>query len=789
MSSNNYQIYINQTLQLAETIVIKSSFAAEALNEWVEVSSGYLTSVDPDPKTWKYYLNLAGEYHSIDRVMTVVSMDTLEEILFTKENLQIHTATARAYQYGTRQYTELVAKYPDQEQLILGILYPTDIDTAIAAKDGAILNYPPGLVEENEYTLISRLQKWVDHYKQRWYIPGFHYTDELYSATMLGEMHLLLVQAILTERTAACNTNEAHSFHIRQYLGSHGYLDEYMDTLTKKQALHFYRNIAYYERHAGKNSTFDALTEHIMTERFIPMAEYTMKHDVSDQATNLYAEPVFTKRQLNLGIVLPKDNATSIEQMLVKEEPLAPGNVEVDSEARATTVHRMRTLMQNSPSNVVATKALESSMVDESDSSPWILSEILFNHWLWLSSQDLYVAYININNPQTGEKIPLTAKEAFVLSMYAYAKSLNQTFETVPLAYASRVQRLPTVDDPYAPSVDDIYSIVDHTLVPRSTAELALSMQPQVQQMMSIDAFYTLGTQINAAAQMQRRLIAWQEHHEAHGMVYGMVERIYSDHIIELEPQGTRYDAWLSARNIDLSNFNRNDFELLYTDIVSQATGTTLHPTQSIKELQRSMVAMFTQLSSYGIQVLTEINDGTIRKTDWPGIRVGKADGQLTERIQNPNLAIGVQRVGQTLTSGIEVDLNLPGVGPNIRQRGAHRVDVDMGLEVLFDSKATVFNVLAPLPTFGVMDNGPRTDLPRGWVDFYGVDYFLGLTPEQLATIVDIYNGDVHYTPPSKIPLPQIILQTELPGIFMGERTDPLNRSIKDTLLGKTWPE
>lgn len=789
MSSNNYQIYINQTLQLAETIVIKSSFAAAALNEWVEQSSGYFNPVDPDPKTWKYYLNLAGEYHTRDQVMTVVSMDTLEEILFTKDNLKIHTATARAYQYGTRAYTELVAKYPDQEQLILGILYPTDIDKAIAAKDGEILNYPPGLVEENEYTLIARLQKWIDHYKQRWYIPGFHYTDELYSATMLGKMHLLLVQAILTERTAACNTNEAHSFHIRQYLGSHGYLDEYMDTLTKKQALHFYRNIAYYERHAGRNSTFDALTKHIMTERSIPLAEYTMKHDVSDQTETLYPEVVFKKRQLNMGIVLPADNQTSIEQMLVKEEPLAPGNIEGDPTARTETVMAMRTLMENSPSNVVATKALESSMVDESNSSPWTLGEILFNHWLWLSSQNLYVAYININNPKTDEKIPLTAKEAFVLSMYAYAKSIGQTLNKVPLAYASRVQRLPTVDDPYAPSVDDIYSVVDHTLVSRDTAELALSLQPSVQEMVSIDAFYGLGVQIDDAVQMQRRLIALQEHHEARGMVYGMVERIYQDVVIELEPQGTTYDGWLSERNIDLSSFNQSDFGLLYNDIVGQATGETLHPTQSIKELQRSMVAMFTQLSSYGIQVITEINDESIRKTDWPGVRLGKADGELTGHIYNPGIGVSVQNRTQSLEGTIEIDMNLPMLGPEIRQYGEHRADVDLGLEVTWEPVMTEYSLTAPLARLGVLDPGPTPNLPRGWGDFFGVEYFLNLTPEQLATIVDIYNGDIGYTPPSKIPLEQIVLQTELPGIFLDQRDEPLSISIKDTLLGKTWPE
>jgi hypothetical protein len=790
VSSNNYQIYINKTLQLAETIVIKSSYSAQALNEWVIAeesgASGYFAPVDPDPSTWKYYLNLAGEYHRIDRVMTVVSMDTLGEILFTKENLRIHRATARAYQYGTRQYTELVAKYPDQEELILGILYPVDIEQAIKAPDGAILSYPPGLVEENEYSLIDRLQSWIDHYKARWYIPGFDYTDELYGATMLGQMHLLLVQAILTARTELCNTNEAHSFHISQYLGSHGYLDAYIDTLTKKQALYFYRNIAYIERHAGRNSTFETLTEHIMTERYIPLAEYTMKHDVSKQAENLYPEVIFRKRQLNLGIVLPEDNRISLDMMLVKEEPLAINNGENLTE----TIAEIRTLMENSPSNVVATKALESSMVDESNSSPWILSEILFNHWLYLSSVDLYIAYININNPQTGEKIPLTAKEAFVLSMYAFAKSIGFTLETVPLAYASRVQRLPTPDDPFAPSVDDIYSIVDHRLLTRDVAATALSLQPEINDLLSIDAFYTLGAEIDAAVQMQRRLIASQEHYERRGMVQAMVTRIYSDHILELEPQGTIYDSWLSERNIDLSNFNRNDFELLYTDIVGQATGTTLNPTQSIKELQRSMVSMFTQLSSYGIQVIAEINDSSIRKTDWPGIRLGDVNGSLRSNPQNPDAVVGVDRISQSAAQYIPIALNCPAIDPNIKVYGKHRSDVNIGLNGDMRTHPTTFNIVSQISRLTISSPEPTRPIPRGWVPFIGIEYFLDLTPEQLASIVDYYTtGEKPAVPSGLIPLDQVVIITELLPFDLGDRAEPLVTSIRKTLLGKTYPQ
>jgi len=785
VSSNNYQIYIKQTLQLVETIVIKSSSTAQAMNEWVAgmmVTGGYFTPVDHDPTTWKYYLNLAGEYHSIDEVMTVVSMDTLEEIAFTKENLLIHSATARAYQYGTKQYTDLVARFPMQEQLILGILYPTDIEKAIAAKDGEILSYPPGLIEENEYSLVEKLQRWIYHFKQRWFVPGFAYTDELYTATMLGKMYLLLVQAVLMYRLAACNTNEAHSFHIREYLASHGNLDKYFDSLTKKQALYFYRNIAYIQRHAGRNSTLETLTEHIMTERYIPLAEYTMKHDVLEQTENLYPEVIFRKRQLNLGIILPDDNRITVYDMLEKEKPLALSNHLdlVDVEAQVTE------LMENSPSNVVATKVLESSMVDETNSSPWILSEILFNHWLYLSSQGLYTAYVNVTNPRSGEKIPVTAKEAFILALYAFAKTVGETLVQVPMAYASRVQRIPSA------SVDDIYSIVDHQLIARSTAVMALSQQPTIKPLISIDAFYNLGVEINDAVQMQRRMIAGQEHHEGRAMVQAMVTRIYSDYVLELEPANTPYETWLSSRNIDLSALTRAEFALLFEDTVSQATGASLHPEQSIKALQRAMVDMFTQLSSYGIQVIAEINDSTIRKTDWPAIRLGDVRGMISNNPQNPDGVIGVDQIRESSSTKVIVDLNQPSIGPDVMQLGTHRVEVELSMNGDLSTHPTTFMFSSPIGHLGITSPDPKdVVIPRGWVPFIGIEYFLNLTPEQIGDIQDPYNPPGTWNPPRKTPLSQVVMITELDGLWLtdADRSEPLSRSIKTTLLGKTYPE
>ena len=247
MASNYYDLYIAANISLATSIIIKSDDTVSGLNEYVnyEATVNGTPAVDmSDPLSWKYYLNISGQYHHLDKIITITSLDTQEVINFTIDNLAMHPATATAYAFGTNYHTNLVETYPFERLLIMGILYPVSINTAISAKDGTILGYPPNLVEPNEYSLISNLQKWINGYKIRWTNVQFSISDALYSATALGIMYLNILPALLTIRLEACKTNQAHSFHVRQYLASHNLLNQYIDNMTLSQTLFFYRNIA-----------------------------------------------------------------------------------------------------------------------------------------------------------------------------------------------------------------------------------------------------------------------------------------------------------------------------------------------------------------------------------------------------------------------------------------------------------------------------------------------------------------------------------------------------------------
>lgn len=786
--NNYYQIYIEQTLQLASTIVIKSTDSADSINNYVTAINGANAVDAVRPETWKYYLNLAGQYHFTDSLMKVISLDTLEEIVFSKENLVFHKATARGYAYGTRQYRQLVSQYPEQEMLILGILYPVDINIAIAAKDGAILGHPPNLVEDNEYSLISNLQTWINGYKARWFDPtngnpNFSLSDDLYVAASLGIMYLNLVPAILNLRLEACRTNQAHSFHIRQYLASHGFLDVYLDTLTKRQALFFYRNIAYIERNVGKQATFEWLVEHIMTERFLPIAEYTMRHDVSNQPVDLYPTPLFKKTQLNFGVQSDTLRPIDLDTLLLKEDRVAKGNEDV----RSANKEVIQSLIENSLANVLDTKVLESSVIDRSNSSPYKLADILLNHWIFLGQRGNYTAVVNVENPKTGEHILVTVKDAFVLAWYVLCKSIGTDLEIIPSVIARRVQRFQ--NNGMTPvTVDDLLSVVDSKIVPRSVAVEALSVQPQIGNIISTEAFYEKCQELYHAAQVQRGLIALQEDMRASGMVHEMMDRIYSDNVIYLAPSGTTFASWFAERNITVDQLNSIELTSLYKDLVAQSTGANLHVGQTLQELQTSMIKMLTQLSSYSVQFVAEVNGANLTETDWPGVRLGDLKYSTDSHVYIPDSGDDFGSIAYLGFHRVEYDLHGDWAEPHVHIPYTQSVQLDTSIDLEFNPIGEIVTYRHLLTRVELSAKQPFEANWRHIPPFFGIDSYLQLPIDQQQMFKDLYsNGYMGIDNIALISLADIIINPVLNDFGPIDYSVSLTREITDRLLGTAY--
>ena len=142
-----------------------------------------------------------------------------------------------------------------------------------------IVSYTSTLVEENEHDLMFELQQAIDNYKHIRLIPYYSLSDNLFLTSQYHVFYNFILMKILAIRLKNAKTLKAHTFHIKNYLASHHYLDGSYTHLTKKQSLFLYRNLLYLDNHAGHNSTFNILIDKLFTDRNISIVNYIYKQE------------------------------------------------------------------------------------------------------------------------------------------------------------------------------------------------------------------------------------------------------------------------------------------------------------------------------------------------------------------------------------------------------------------------------------------------------------------------------------------------------------------------------
>jgi hypothetical protein len=645
--NNHYQLYINATLALARTCAIKLHGIALAINDR-QRQLYPSTAVDTEHlETWKYYLNMAGLYHDTDQAMTVVSLDTLQTISFDKASLDAHPQTQKAYQYGSRYYDELLTRYPDQGMLILGVLYapndPAFLQSAIDAPEATLLYYPAQYIEPYEYDLKDKLQAWLYNYQSTWVNRAYEITDNLYCATVLAQITLYMVPALINLRLAACKTPQAHTYHIREYLASNAGLDRYMEQLTRKQALFLYRNLPYIRTNAGRKEVFTWLVDELLTQRNLPLYEYVIKHNTyvqlpdNEHPTRLsYTPDLYVKRNaLNYNDVNQIKQLKTFEQIREQMDTSAPGNfidrTEIHPQAAQEFVtHR---------SSVIATKLVESLAVDISDEVPHTLTEVLMTHWMAWACQGRYAAHIPLEINGEINAVTLSTKDCVVLYQYCLDKALGIGNTYIQKLLLQRVVRLPK------PSLEELQTKALGAPLTTSAIQTLSGYVPSVGQLFSVDSFYDAAAAVFAGGVYQYRYYSNIPHILKNAAAQAVSTAHYSDYVTEIYPQKT-YAQWVEDNNLSFDGYTPQDYLALAAAVFDQATGLSAHAALSIKEVQRAMLAVISRLTSYSIQYLSDVDSSKVKLVNHPLLGLTAPDSlpsneQFTRVSKQDILAIG----------------------------------------------------------------------------------------------------------------------------------------------------
>lgn len=641
MSSASYELYRDSVFTIAKTLVVKHSEAAAIMNTFL-VAKGYYVDQN-NPSSWKYYLNLAGQYHEsdLDEINAInkgvsdyiqikvasnagpVSADFTRALI---DPITGDIGLANEYVYNSFYYKQLLETYPDHETLILGILNPIPLNISTVANDGDILYIAgyfrtfvtdglgtrtvflkrnevglddPGLIEDQEYSLISRLETWIKACLTRWHNQDYTLLDDVYFAAMLGVLYLNIPKQILNIRLQNCNTNEVHSFHITSYLESHGKLGKYVPSLPLKQQLFLYRNVRWIEKNAGKQETFDLMVERLANENNVPLSGYKLVHNLSKMPDDLYPSAKLQRDVINFVHIGSIYAQTSVLNMLNRMKYGAKENHR-DIESIANIID---TRAELSLDNDIPTKIIESDMVDGTDQVAYPLEKVLVNEWFYRASTGEYTGNIFVTNPVTADRLLLTPVDAMVLALYC----LNYGYtDSKPLNIPTLIAR--NILRNTAPLISDIEQNVE---VAKLSSTLLMDMDTTVSPTwpaLSSDSFYRQCSTVQQGLMNRYYRATKEEDYEARGYADYILSRYYHVEIeCPLALSGTLYSDWLTAGGYSLGDLSRDDLIQLGLDIVREATGIKVDTSKQLSSLQEAVIEIMKQFSSYNVHYVYQI--------------------------------------------------------------------------------------------------------------------------------------------------------------------------------------
>lgn len=597
MNNIEFDAYVASVLRLTRSFVVKINAVAVRDNIILQ-NSGY--PVDPNKRTWRYYMNMNGDYHPTDERMYVKSVDTGELIEFTKANMAIHLATAREYGKGGDLSKRINSQYPQQPELIKGILDPIPYEETIEAEDYKILKYNKDLVLWNEDQLIPQLQSWINSQTRSLFNNDYTVTDNLMLPIGVIKLYADLVKAICTIRFEAIGTRYAHDFFIWAHIDSYGAFSQYKYSLTRFQIMWLYRNIAWVKNNPGQQYTFDKLLYNLLTVANIPLAKYDMVETTKTQLEDLTPTPLYRKLQLNLEDDYGRaasfiDTETLIlKQRFLAKENLASSELYYDDTLQAAKF----SLYSELP-----TKVLESAMSDYTNRHIDTLMSTLHNEWVYLAGKKVYGGKIMAVDPKNGRSVRLPVGDAYHIWLYLIGIAHHRELINIqPCRYNNVMKLLPPsikdlvaiggqafVNDTMAKGIQNQWLPVDYFIAPEYLMEYAFNVyRMQWNQRKIFSSYYDLNMRArvkNAAAFMNE------------------------SGIIELSDKVT-YKELLASYELDFSAYTPDEASNFAWDIFRRVTGWDSNKHSSLRTKQSDLLEMMTRLSSYTIQIIKEMDDG-----------------------------------------------------------------------------------------------------------------------------------------------------------------------------------
>lgn len=309
--------YLTELNSLVRSIVLKSSHQSDAINKNIINTFG-INYVSNDYRTWRYYLNLNGQYHFTNEEMEVYVLETNSIMPLTKELLAKYKKTREELSRCQISYKKLVKKYPNNELLIKGMINPIDMEEAFNAKDGVLLSYSKIYADDNDVGVLRKLSKYTESIYYRWFNHFYLEMEEYYIQLFLAYLYSTLYTKIDLIRMENIHTHKVHPYHMEYFFRSH--LDIDTRYLNKKSKMWLYQNLRAVMTNNGKSETFKQILDNVITPNEVGVGKVNINKTKPRLLNNDNPiKPNFTTDNINQIIVNSMNEHYYIDGMTLSE--------------------------------------------------------------------------------------------------------------------------------------------------------------------------------------------------------------------------------------------------------------------------------------------------------------------------------------------------------------------------------------------------------------------------------------------------------------------------------------
>lgn len=654
--------YIKQAISFSKSLVIKFKDVAIAMNNGLLIE-GY--SIPKSPREWKYYLNLTGQRHPSNQDVKLIVLETGKEETLSKELLDDYPYTRKKLSEMGDMYNNLIETYPNEDYFIMGCVFPTDMDTVIAADDGTILNYRKDYVGSNEYNLIKEVELFIKGFLSRWHNRSYTLTDELYLPAMLSVLYANIPAVIINSKLDKIQTPEVDEFHLEQFFRSNLRLWDELSLLNKPSIFWLYNNMAWVRRNIGKEGTLKTIIDKLLEPNAIGLGEYIIKQaDNELKADASLSEIAFNKKEaitltksLNNSYKMSEDQEKSIERVVLLELNAVETSDDLDNLTTQNNylIDQVKTEINDRYLDNQRTKMLDVGVGILAKRYSFDLFKVVLDHWCFLVKNNIREDGGSINkeptidftDPNTSKNYPVSPKVGLLMLvklMLSMTNNLNVKIHDLTFTYTLPINNT-MFDKAFGKMYDDGYleyyiqEFKDNLPVPLpyfNQTELVKEYIGEVTNYYSFVWSKDCNSESVATSSLIKQLFNYT---------------LRQDKWVVSE-KGETIDEILERHGVIYELTEDYDYRVGIENIILTFTGVYVDEYFYIKEMLNHTKSLINKLTSYTVQVLTDSKNEKSNPAFYNNIEafkvrkglIGEVEGEL-DPLQRNHVDIKAQGV------------------------------------------------------------------------------------------------------------------------------------------------